>query len=580
MGRPTEASLATADETPRIGPEEAEQRPAHPFRRGIAAFALFLTGSVLVWGIPVIGHLGSRYIAYNMHDPDFYRWALAWTPWALAHGHSPVFTDMVFAPHGVSLAWSAFVPGPALLMWPVTHVFGTLVAYNLLTIAAPALAAWAVYLLAHRVTASFWPSVAGGALFGLSAYVTGQIQHVNLVLAFPIPLAAYLVVRRIEGSLGPRAFVAWLALDLLGLFTISSELFATSVVFGGIAFVIALIASGSDRPTVARSLVLTVIAYAIVGAVVFVPYLLPVLREKPPNVIRPIERTSVDLLGLIVPRDRALVGGTTFSTISERFPARPIEDAGYLGIPLIVMLVAFAVSERRRRGTWALLSFVVVTMILSFGPILHIDGRKIVAFPGRILAATPIVQNATAQRFPMYASIVVGVMGAIWLARGSGVTRWIRWAVVALAIVALLPRMPVPPWFPEDRTPAFITNGTFRSWIQPGENVLPITIGRGEELVWQAEADFWFRVPEGYIGLIPRDVFDGKLSRGLQSQGQNFVPDAGSLDRWLAERDVNTLVMADGATATFAPVVSAAGYTPVFEGDGVSVWRRASTPTS
>jgi hypothetical protein len=352
------------------------------------------------------------------------------------------------------------------------------------------------------------------------------------------------------------------------------------VLFGGLAFVLALVAAGPDRPNVARALALTVLAYVIVGALVFVPYILPVIRAAPAGEIHPIERTSVDLVGLIVPRDRALVGGTTFLSISERFPARPLEDAGYLGIPVIVMLVAFAVSERRKRSTWALIAFVAITMLLALGPELHYVGRPVIGLPGRILVEIPILKHATAQRFPMYASIAVGVIAAIWLSRASGRTSWLRWTVVGLAMLSLIPRTPSPPWFPADRTPAFITDGTYRDWLQPDENVLLITNGRGEEMSWQAQTDFWFRIPEGYIGPIPSEVKDGRLSRGLHSEGRHFVPQPGILDGWLAEHGIDALVMADGARATFAPVVSAAGYQPIFAGGGVSVWRRAAVPPS
>ena len=165
-----------------------------------------------------------------------------------------MFTDRVFAPAGVSLTWTAVIRGPALVMWPITKAFGSLVSYNLLMLLAPALAAWAAYLVCNRLTHAFWPSVVGGYLFGFSTYMIGQqASHVNLVLMFPVPLAVYLVVRRLEGSLGLIAFWGWLFLTLLALFSISTELFATTALFGGIAFLLAL-AFGTDRGAVLRTI--------------------------------------------------------------------------------------------------------------------------------------------------------------------------------------------------------------------------------------------------------------------------------------------------------------------------------------
>ena len=74
---------------------------------------------------------------------------------------NPLHTRYVFAPPGIDLAWQTFVPGPALATWPITAVFGSLVSLNVLDALAPALAAWAAYLVCHRLTHRFWASMIG-----------------------------------------------------------------------------------------------------------------------------------------------------------------------------------------------------------------------------------------------------------------------------------------------------------------------------------------------------------------------------------------------------------------------------------
>src|SRR5438093_9978073 len=246
-------------------PELTAGRPA---LTACGAFLLYLVASIVIWGRDVVTHLGSRYVAIgHVGDPDYFRWALAWTPWAIAHAHSPLTTDRVFAPQGIDLRWSAIVPGPAVVAWPVTKLFGTLVSYNVLMLLGPALAGWGAFLVCRRITNATWPSIAGGAVFGLSSYMAAQMQsHLNLVLIFPVPLAVYLVIRRVEGSIGWVAFLVWTSVTLLGLFSISTELFATTLLFGTIAFVIGLIAAGEDRERVARAAGLSAVAAAIVGA--------------------------------------------------------------------------------------------------------------------------------------------------------------------------------------------------------------------------------------------------------------------------------------------------------------------------
>ena len=212
-----------------------------PAWKALGAYLIYQTMAFAIWVVPILSVFGREHIGTGLQDSRFYQWALEWTPWALSHGVNPLYASSVFAPTGVSMSWSAFVPGPALVAWPITAVFGPLASLNAWLAAAPALAAWAAYLVCNRLTHRFWASFAGGCLFGFSAYMGANIiGFINLVLVFPIPLLVYLAIRNVEGSLGPVAFVAGFTALLVGLFSISTELFGTATVFGAIAFLGAL----------------------------------------------------------------------------------------------------------------------------------------------------------------------------------------------------------------------------------------------------------------------------------------------------------------------------------------------------
>ena len=556
--------------------------PRRPAARAAAAFLIYLATSTLLWGIPVLAHLATRYLANGRGDVDLYRWSLAWVPWAVSHGHTPLFTDKVFAPGGVDLTWSTIVPGPALVMWPVTRLFGTLASHNVLKLLAPALAGWAAYLVCNRLTRTFWPSLVGGYLFGFSAYMVGQMQsHLNLVLVFPIPIAVYLVIRRVEGSIGWIAFTVLMALTLLGLFSISTEVFATAAVFGAVAFVLAFIAAGKDRTRIVSAALLTTAAYGVVAALLLFPYLLPAVRNSPGASIRPVDTTAADALGFVIPRHDMLIGGARMSSISHAFTAKVIEDGSYIGIALVLVMIGFAITERRRRGTWALLAFIAVGALLSLGSVLHVDGRAMFRLPGTLLANAPLIKHATAQRMPVYTSLAVAVLAGIWLARADDRTRWIRWGLVAVGAVMLLPQLRNPSWYVEDRTPAFFAEGTYASVLRPDENVFLITETNGEEMLWQGTAGFFFRMPEGYVGPMPAEYSNQRLNRGLAVEdGQAFVPSVPELSRWLEEKDVTAVVLGDLARPKFEQVLHDTGLRPVYEGGGVTVWRLSEPATT
>jgi hypothetical protein len=118
---------------------------------------------------------------------------------------------------------------------------------------------------------------------------------------------------------------------------------------------------------------------------------------------------------------------------------------------------------------------------------------------------------------------VLAVALALWLAIPAQATTasrlWqaARWALGLLAVAAILivtPSAnsavnPVNPnrshatgpsvEHPVNQLPAFLTDGLYRHYLTPGEIVVVVT-GRGNAgMLFQAEADFYFRIAGGYI---------------------------------------------------------------------------------
>jgi thiol-disulfide isomerase/thioredoxin len=552
----------------------ARLRDLRPAWLGLAAFLIYLILTCLVWLPPIGGAIASRYVGDGWADARLYRWGLQWTPWALLHGHSPLFAANVFAPDGVDLTWVTFMPSVGIASYPLQRLAGSLVTLNVLMLLAPALAAWATYLVCHRVTHRFWPSLLGGVFLGWSSFIAGHmVDHLNLVMIFPVPLAMYLVIRRVEGSLARVAFVGLLALDLVFLFGVSTELFATATLFGAIAFVLALAFAGRDVGRVAHAAVLVVSSYAIVG-VLLLPFVTDALDHQPTGVLRPVDKTSIDLASWIVPREHQRFGGDRFTSVTSRFTANSQEDAGYVGIAALVMLVGFVVTDWRRRSTWALLAFLAIVAVLASGPVMHIVGETSVTLPGKLLTEVPLLQHATPQRFPVYAALALGVIAAMWVSRASGATAWIRWGVAGVAALALLPAPDPSVFHAYGATPGFFTSGDVQQQIHEGETVFAITERPGTELEWLAASDFWYRIPQGYIGPVPAAYEGQPLYRGLASVQLNpYIPTPEDFATWLTETGTTAALLDDDAAWKFGPLLSSVGLEQVHRGDGVSVWR-------
>jgi hypothetical protein len=540
-----------------------------PAWKGLAAYLLYQTLAVAIWVLPILPRFTRQHLGAGMSDSRYYQWALTWTPWAISHRVDPLHASQLFAPTGVDLAWSAFVPGPAFATWPVTAVFGPLASLNLLLAVAPALAGWAAYLVCVRITGRYWPSVVGGCLFGFSSYMAGtMIGFANLVPVFPIPLLVYLVIRRVEGSLGPVAFVAGFAALLVALFSISTELFGTATVFGAVAYAGALAAASGFRRRLVHVGVLVLTAGGLAAAVLS-PYLHDVLVEPSAGV----RKGSADLVSFVVPARQTRLGGSAFAATMGRL-AKGVSGRGlaYIGIAAVALLVAFAISERRRRGTLPLLGFVVFVSVLALGPDLYVAGHRLAPLPERVLARTPFIQSADPARFSLYSAFVVGVIAAIWLSRATGRWWWARWVLAVAAVVSVLP-MP-PTHAPPQVIPRFLSSATMRDQLDEGEIVFAIPVVKGDEMLWQATARFWFDLAEGYIGPLPPQLKTGRLARGLYADRKgSFVPAAGQVATWMDAHRVSAVLVDDRALPRFEAMLRGAGLVSVYAGEGVSIWR-------
>src|ERR671933_554136 len=119
--------------------------------------ALYVLASALLFGRGVLAAPRSTVVGDAGADKTIPMWSFVWWPHALANAHDPFDANAIWAPHGVDLAWVTAMPGPSLLAAPLTELVGPVVTYDVLALAAPALAAWSAFLLARGVTGAFAP---------------------------------------------------------------------------------------------------------------------------------------------------------------------------------------------------------------------------------------------------------------------------------------------------------------------------------------------------------------------------------------------------------------------------------------
>jgi hypothetical protein len=484
-------------------------RPWTHSMRGVwAALGVYGLVAFLLFGLPVAGTLNTSLVAGGDIEPSAYHWWLAWWPDALIDGRNPFISDFIYAPDRVNLTWVTSIPGPALVLTPVTRAIGPVASYNLLSLAAPVLAATSAFLLCRHLTRRFWPSLAGGYVFGFSPFMLVALAGIPSVgfVAF-IPLAVYVVVRRIDESLGRRASIALLALVLAGQFLVSVEAFAVMTVLGGLIGLIAYALVPDLRHALRRVVPDVVLGY--LGAVLIVsPFLWYMLFEPHLRPLHAIpERNSVDLLSFAVPTSLQALGAGTFPSLERDFGgALPVAGGAggfaYLGLPLLAIAVLFGLERPREPRRKLILVAAASLAILSLGPRLIVAGEDLIPLPGALLAEVPLLQYALPSRFPVYTALAVAVLLAVWLAARPA--RW-KWAVVVAALAFIAPNLESGFWKVTTGVPPFFHEKQYEGVLFEEDIVFTVPV-MGAPVRWQAEAEMPFRLANGYIGRVPDDL--------------------------------------------------------------------------
>jgi hypothetical protein len=439
-------------------------------------------------------------------------WFLGWTRFALSHGYNPLFSDFLDYPHGVNLMWNSSTLLPGALLSPVTAWQGPVVAYNLLLTLSLPLSAWCAYLAIGRWVTSRNAAVVGGLLYGFSPYMMAQaLAHVNLTLAFAPPLVLLLLHNLLAQHGGAtRTGLALGTLAAVQLLT-WEEILATSVLIALIG-VLLLLGLRRDRVDarqvghVGRGLGVAAATFLLLGAVPLAAQFLGPQRVS--GAVHAHSFFATDLLNLVVPSRVQLMAPLAALHVSNHFWANVYEQNGYLGLPLLTLLVYIAVRWWAHLVVrWASL-LTAITVVLSLGAHLMVGGHVLpVALPWHAVEHLPLLENILPARLMLYVYLLAGVLLAFYLDQGRRprARPRVAYTFVALALVPLIPQPTHP--ITNDVVPAFFRGDGVRH-IPDGSVALiaplvpyynPYHDGPySRAMLWQAMAGMRFRMPEGY----------------------------------------------------------------------------------
>lgn len=455
--------------------------------------ALYLLLSLVFFAGPVISNPSHTIIASDEIDSSAFQWFLAWWPHAVVNGLNPFITHVVFAPEGFNLQWSPSIPGPSLIMGPITLIFGPATSWNILSVLAPTVDAWAAYWLCLTVTGRLAASAAGGFLFGFSPYVLAHLGSAPyLALGFLVPLLAVLVLQRLNGVLSRRRYVVLMTIAVIAQFSISSEVLLGSVAFGLCAFLLGFLLYPARRTELVGLVVPTAIAGAIAGVVISPAlYFFFTGRHYPPLGTF----FSASPLAFVTPPHYVQL-----TTSHQRPGFFGAAGENYLGVPLLVVLVLIAWQRRAHRSTRLLLGCAAIAAIASLGRVLF-TGRRYtsVPLPWHFVSGLPILRYAIPERFALFVILPCAVLVAVWLSEGRG---RVRWLMVTLVVLSFLPNVGNQTWHTRIADPVFFSHGIYRRYLRPADRVLTVP-ARGPNERWQADTGFAFTLAAGYLASDP-----------------------------------------------------------------------------
>ncbi|MGA3231118.1 MAG: hypothetical protein ABSD51_14335 [Candidatus Binatus sp.] len=525
---------------------------------GLLSLAGYLALAILSFGRALFEGLSS-FVLGKSTDTGFYVWSLVWWPHAVAAGINPFITKAVWAPLGFNLSWAAAIPLASFVAYPLTASLGPVASYNLLVLLCPALAAWSAFLLCRYISDSYWPSFLGGYIFGFSPYILYHIAigHLNLLFVFPIPLAVYLVLLRLDDQIRDTTFSLLLAAVFITQFLLATELFATLVVFGAIGILVFYaFAEHELRERIARVIKPVAISLAFV-AVLLAPYFYYMFTSGFPS--KPVNSPtaySVDVLNFFIPSPALLVGANSLLIkVSDTFTQGRKEPTGYLCLPLLIVLIWFGYRRWGDPIGKALVIFVSVICVLSIGPRLHFAGHVGPGMPWKLATHLPLLNSALPSRFMIYPFLALAVVVSLLLSGRDMSTPW-KYAATALIVLFLLPDPLSGYWVATNASPEFFTTEVFKQYLVRNETVVVLPYGMtGNSMLWQAESDMYYRMAGGYTSAPPDAFLAWPITNYFLHK--DAIPDAeDQLKAFLSTHDVRAVLVTDEAWPLWKPLMS------------------------
>lgn len=453
--------------------------------------------------------------ANRLDSPDalLNSWIVSWNIHQLTSDPLQLFDTNIFFPETGTLAYSENLVTGALVAAPVAAVSDNPIAlFNTVLLAAFVLTGVATFALAYDVTGDRLASLLAGTLFAFAPYRFAHIPHLQLQLAFGIPLSLFFLRRLIHGGAATTT-AAGIGFALTAALTFGSSVYYAVFVASVTPIIVLTEMYWLERGQRARAIGRLAIA-SVAGVVVTLPLALPYIGKLQGGTVRSLEAASGFSAGV-----SEYV--SSFSRVHAFLPkaAEPLFP-GFVAVGLAVAALIGVSGQGTRKWCWTLVG--VTGVALSAGPALGLFSLLYrVAAPYRAL------------RVPSRAGVLLLLAVAVLAALGLTLIRKkaFRYALVAVAaiecVAAPLPlRLDVPDYPPiYEEVEALVEDGALVELPLP-----PPERFQDNALAVYRSIHHRRKLVNGYSGFIPesyrrahRLLMRRNFARGLEAMRRDGV---------------------------------------------------------
>ena len=360
-------------------------------------------------------------------DAYQFLWFLWWFKKALLSASSPYFSQYIFYPTGVNLAFSAITPFNGIVSIPLQFMFGLVKTYNILWLSSFIISGYGTYLLVKYLTGNLKAAFISGLIFMFSPYhFAHSLGHLNLLSIEWIPFYVLFFLKTIKEKSSKNAIYA--AVFLLLVF-LSEYTYAVYLSFFSVFYLLYYLYE--DRTYIANKHVIKRLCLmGVLFTFLVIPFVYPLLKElliSKSNYMYNVGFVtfSADLLGFFIPSRLHPIFNQFVNPIYQNFTGNDAEFNVFAGYTVLTLsIIAFLKIKTKEVKFWVLST--AIFFVFCLGPLLHINGvftgtieniNFAIPLPYAIIMKIPIVSIARApSRWDVIVMLNLSVLSGYGLA--------------------------------------------------------------------------------------------------------------------------------------------------------------------